>query len=479
MDLIKNKNNIIKTIIPLNKITLSFHTIFFISINFIIIFFLITNIYIPISSKVLRKLEDDPRKSGANEICMLIKDNDLYDLKDLEDKTYNITENIDLKFCSNIDNYKSSCIYKIGNTAKRLSGDIKGEKDNKNKIELVGNNTLKILLALGEQNNKNQNYKVTIELQCDKSSNDFKVSEISDFNPDDNDALTIKGKCKQACVIEDKYGTDIGLAGRIIAGIVLLGVGVYIGIFGYRGRKVGIFLVCTAGFVLLAKIILSLFDVINLAVNIVIMVLFGLLGIGLSIFFVKKQKYLKFYMILVGGITGYIIGDTINNLFIALIDTAHQKLIQIIVVVLCIIIGVVVGIFLPKGTFIVGTSVLGSYCLMRAISFFLYTVVPFIDELKIYDLAKHGNYEKIAEMVLSLFLIYPSLLIVFIVVTIIVQFKLNPKWRDVEDYKLLEQDFDKPLNLPEFKISNDEDDESEKKEEGKNNSEEKQPYTNI
>ena len=288
----------------------------------------------------------------------------------------------------------------------------------------------------------------------------------------------IKGKCKQACVIEDKYGTDIGLAGRIIAGIILLGVGVYIGIFGYRGRKVGMFLVCTAGFVLLAKIILSLFDATNLAVNIVIMILFGFLGIGLSIFFVKKQKYLKIYMILVGGITGYVIGDTINNLFIALIDTSQQKLIQILVIVLCIIIGVVVGIFVPKGTYIVGTSVIGSYCLMRALSFFLYSVVPFVDELKIYDLAKHGNYEKIAEMILSLFLIYPSLLVVFIVITIFVQFKLNPKWKDVEDYKLLEQDFDKPIDLPDFKLASDDDEEDEGKK-GGDDQQDKKPYTNI
>ena len=94
---------------------------------------------------------------------------------------------------------------------------------------------------------------------------------------------------------------------------------------------------------------------------------------------------------------------------------------------------------------------------MRAFSFFLDKVVPFISEVKIYELATHGNYDKIEEMVLGLFLIYPGMLIVFIVVTIVAQFKLNPKWRDVEDYKLLEKDFDKPLELPEFKIQDDDD----------------------
>ena len=79
------------------------------------------------------------------------------------------------------------------------------------------------------------------------------------------------------------------------------------------------------------------------------------------------------------------------------------------------------------------------------------------------------------------FLIYPSLLIVFVVVTIIVQFKLNPKWRDVEDYKLLEKDFDKPLDLPDFKLASDEDDECAEEKDDKNDNSDKikKPYTNI
>ena len=122
-----------------------------------------------------------------------------------------------------------------------------------------------------------------------------------------------------------------------------------------------------------------------------------------------------------------------------------------------IVIGVLLSIFLPKETFIIGTSILGSYCLMRAFSFFLEDVVPFINELKIYDLATHQNYEKIADMVWGVFLIYPSMLIVFIVATIIVQFKLNPKWRDIEDYKLLDQNFGEEMKLPEFKIQEEDD----------------------
>ena len=40
-----------------------------------------------------------------------------------------------------------------------------------------------------------------------------------------------------------------------------------------------------------------------------------------------------------------------------------------------------------------------------------------------------------------------------------VQFKINPKWKDVDDYKLLEKNFEKPVDLPDFRIQ---DDDSEK-----------------
>ena len=441
-------------------------SILFISIV-IIVFICLINPSSSLSESI-RKLADDPRTEGVNEICMEIDGNDLYDLKDLEKKTYNLTEKIFLKFCKNIDNYESSCIYKEGDEVIKLAGDIKGKKGNNNKIEIISNGFLKIYLSAGDKNPKNENYKVDIELRCDEKKEEFTLNntnDIANFDPKgENNTLTIKGTCKQACIIKDKYGKSLGVAGHIIIGIIFLGIGVYIGFFGYRGRSVSIFLVCIAGFVFLAYIILKLFNVTNLVVNIVVQAIFGLGGFGLSMFFIRKQKYLKFYMILIGGITGYILGSIVNNLFISLIDTKSIKVIRIVVIVIFIIVGVLFGIFLTKGTFIVGTSIIGSYCIMRAFSFFLYDVVNFVDEIKIYDLATHGNYGKIVEMIWGTFLIYPALLIAFIIATIIVQFKLNPGWRDIEDYKLLEKSFGKNIDLPDFKINEDEEDNNENKE---------------
>ena len=87
---------------------------------------------------------------------------------------------------------------------------------------------------------------------------------------------------------------------------------------------------------------------------------------------------------------------------------------------------------------------------MRALSLFLNNVVPFVNELKIYDLATHHNYDQITEMIVGLFLIYPSILVVLIIVTIIIQFKFNPNWKN-EDYKMLDKSFIDPVTLPLFK----------------------------
>ena len=89
-------------------------------------------------------------------------------------------------------------------------------------------------------------------------------------------------------------------------------------------------------------------------------------------------------------------------------------------------IGVIFGICFNKETIIVGTSIIGSYCLIRGLSLTLYQFLPFVNELKIYDLATHHNYEQLKEMIVGLFLIYPSILVVLIIVTIIIQCKFSP-----------------------------------------------------
>ena len=140
MVLLWNKINI-----QYNKYSFSIRTIFFLSITFISFICLTNPFYNSQNFKnILRQLEDNPRSKGVNEICMAIKGYDLYDIKELETKVYNINNKITLRFCKNIESQDSSCIYKDGKKIIKLAGDINGSKENYNKFEVDKNEVINI-----------------------------------------------------------------------------------------------------------------------------------------------------------------------------------------------------------------------------------------------------------------------------------------------------------------------------------------------
>jgi LPXTG-motif cell wall-anchored protein len=426
MEIIKSYRN--------KKNSFNFKILFFIAISIFAFLYFIDSVLINLNKKnyLIRELSE-LREKKPNEICMEFDGNIKYDLFGLEDEEILLFGNkLQLKFCHNINKTDSSCIYNKDKII-RLAGSIKGEKKNKNKIEIdKKNDIVKIYLAKGDKfNGTDDKYQINIELRCNKTVT-FDITNDEKFNPDEEYNLFLYADSKYACGKKDYI--ELKKAERIIAGSVAIIIGFIIGIFGYNQRKVGMFIVCCFGSVVLAALIASLFDI-DKIIFIVIGVVFLLIGIGLFFLFKRKKDYLKYYMLLIGGLCGYPIGLLIYNLFFSIIDTEQQKLLNIIIIVFCIILGVILGRFFPKHTCIAGTSIMGAYLIMRGIGFFLYEKIEFIDEHKLYDLAHSGNYEKIADIVWPKFLIYPAILIFFIIVLIIIQIKINPKWKDYDSYK--------------------------------------------
>ena len=448
------------------------------------IFYIIDTIQMNTKNNIRNLAESDSRSTGPNEICMEIDGNTKFDLFGLKKVNPEIDEKIELKFCQNVEKHSSSCIYKReGDTGPiKLAETINGQKNNKNKVKVINSKTeserkVIMYLAAGDRflNDNQKRYEIEIHLYCLKNETFQIKQEETSFEPEKYHNLTLSAYTKYACGENDAY-LELDKAERIIAGIVFAIGGLMTGILGYNQVKIGIFLVCTMGGLLLAGVIIIFFSITKLAIIIVILVLFLIAGIGLFIFFIKKNEYLKFYMLLIGGLCGYPIAQTVYKVCFAIIDTEYQKLIQIIIIVVFIIIGVIIGFIVPKYTCIVGTSIIGAFAVMRALSFFLYGKVDYIDEEKLYDFARTGNYEKVADMIVSTFLIYPAILIVLIIVFIIVQIKINPNWKDVDDYKDLNNKFiEKPSDLPDFKLSDyGETEEEEKKEEVKKEEEKKE-----
>ena len=58
-----------------------------------------------------------------------------------------------------------------------------------------------------------------------------------------------------------------------------------------------------------------------------------------------------------------------------------------------------------------------------------------------------GNFEKISEILTTMYFVYPVIFIVMTVVSAAVQFKINKKEDEVEDYKELEGKLDKTTML--------------------------------
>ena len=422
------------------------------SFSILALIFLIDSIkiYINKDKHSIRTLEKDTREEGANEKCMEIDGLYLYDLTELanlkiEEMQQYLGNDIEFKFCKNVENKDSSCIYQKN---IRLSGNINGEDNNKNIIN-VDDNKVYLYLSEGDECllDSNKKYKIDITLTC--SENETFIIYEQNFDPNSTCNLNFKAYTKCACKIE-KY-EDIFDGIEIISGIVLIILGSLIGILGYKEIRIGLFIVCFVGSISLGFILIIIFDSFTQSiVDFVVEGIFAICGIGLFIFLIKKNKkvYARFYMIIVGGACGLPIGFLVYKLSFAFIDTLYQKEMNIIIIVAFIAIGIILGIIAPKYTCIIGSSILGGYLIMRGISLFLYLleVVEFINEVKIYDLARSGNYDKISEMILGPFLVYPAMLIVFIIILIIIQIKLNPNWKE-GSYKDLDEMIEKPKDL--------------------------------
>lgn len=446
-----------------NKLFSNYKNIFLITINIIAVLYIIDSIKIGLKNKITnRKLEESDRTSGANEICMEFVGVFKYDLLGLKDIDTSVNNSdIELKFCKNIGETNSSCIYKNDSSYIRLAGDINGEENNKNKIEVKHSDDLSqrqvtYYLAAGDKCKfQDTNYKVTIQLYCDNST-DFKLLKSEDqFDPYSKCDLTIEAKSKYACGEENEINQY-----SIFLGILLSICGFITAFFGYH--EIGIYFVNILLSLIISYIIIMIFEFPPLAVIIIIIIIFLLLAIGFSIIVTKnKKKFMRIYTLLIGGACGYGIGDLIVTLFIAIINTEYQKLIRYIIIIILIIIGCVIGFFLYYYIVIIGTSIIGSYCLMRGISFFLINEVYFIDEITVSTLASSKNFDKIKEMIWGIYLIYPCMLIVFIIVSIIVQIKLNPNWKDL-NYKELDENTEAPKVEQNFLLMDKEEGDTEK-----------------
>lgn len=437
---------------------------YILSVFFILAFiYLIESITLNLrkNSKFIRALEENIRETNVNHNCIEFDGPymfNLFALKTLKKENISFDNpNIEFQFCDNIENEKSSCIYKNGENKYRLSGDINGEENNNNKIKVDNkekNQTVYLYLAEGDKckSDSSKKYRIDITLICNNGT-DFQMMNQT-FDPENNCELSFEAVTKYACR-NSKYETFLDIEGlRIIIGIVAILLGFAMGILGYKEIRIGLLLVCILGTGGLGYLIMNMFGLVNNDVVFIIVESLSIIcGIIIFIFLKKKEKkvYSKVYMIIVGGVCCFFLSYIIYQLCFTLIHTQNQGVIQIVVPIIGACIGVVLGIFVPKYTCIFGSSIIGAYCITRGLSFLLQNQVEYIAEYKIYEFAVNHNFERIKEKIVGPFLIYPAIFIVFIIIFIIVQIKLNPKWLE-GSYKDLDENFEETKDLSKMKF---------------------------
>lgn len=396
------------------------------------------------------------RTEGVNEICLEINGTDLFDLTQLGKEQNSIPSFDDgiimYRLCKNVEGYDGTVIYKKDDETLILAGDINGGKNNNNKVVLGKKNEgqtevteVKLVLAQGEKcsSDKNKNYSCEVEILCDENII-YEYQQINSNNPYTTCDFLIKAKSKYACGEKNKYSSSF-LAYNIIVGIVGLIGGGLLAIFGYKFVRISIFLVCMCGSGVLAYFLFM--PIFSPIVLYVLMGLFIIVGGVIAFLLTRKFSTLSIYMSIIGGVCGAIVGLIIYLAFLSLIDTSYQQILFYASIIIFCGAGIALGIFFVRHICVLGTSAIGSYLMMRGISFFFYEKNKYIDETQIFDCAKTGNYAKIGELIHPEFYIYPAIFIIFTIICSIIQYKINPRSNEVDDYKDLEEKFEKINNI--------------------------------
>lgn len=415
--------------------------------------------------KIIRSLLDTIEPKEANENCLKIKDYSLFNLFGLSEKQYYIhnykSGTLKYNFCKNVENENSSVIFIPKNDPKkkiRLSGNINGEKDNKNKVileyhgneENEGHNKTKIILKLAtgdkclSKKNSSEYYQFSFVFTCDKKNiKGIRPDYFQDIDINENCTFVMTFKSDLACGRIHHYIISLTLEKQIYiwgSGLVLFGL--FFGICGYKTKKVSIVLSCTI--VIPASVYLLIVKSLKISIALKISVLSVclLLGIGIGVFFSFKMRFMQIFMCILGGGLGYLLGINLSTIF-TLVGIELNEVVFYLIIVGSVLIFALIGIFFMRHIFMVGTSAIGGYSIMRGIALLFKDKISYVDEVQIMDLAMTNNIEVLSEVIKMEYFIYPSIFVINTGIFSFIQYKINPISEDEENYKFLEQKYEK------------------------------------
>ena len=358
------------------------------------------------------KEEQEPKETSGdssfvNIKCLWVNKYNVYSLQKLQNKENDYENDVNkgkiiLNFCQNTKtkindtDSQSTALWKKNDSLIRISGSIDGDSDTKNKWseqEDETGNYLMISLTKGEKCNTSY-HKTYLKIYCSDEKDFFKDIKFSGF--DENSCIhTISSNSVYGCALTDTY-----LLKKIlhkywfIFGLGLIIIGAYLCFYGFKIVWLTAILVLGLVFCYIISIIfLNLFpSLITTETS-----LWILLGVGFAfgaIIGCCIKAKVRLIVAILGAGMGYCIAIFVYQIIQSFIEW-NPQILYYIVVIICIIIGIMLGFFVYNSFLIIGTCIFGGYLAMRGV---IAIFGEYMDEGEFVDLIKSGEIEQMKEI---------------------------------------------------------------------------------
>ena len=366
------------------------------------------------------KSEEDPSqeenqgdKSYINIRCLWVDKYNVYSLQKLQNDNNDyvkpfINGKIYFNFCKNTKLNKESTViweknYTNSNLTSliKLSGNIDGDEKNKNEWMEINDdderNGLKIKLTHGELCTDKKYHQTYFKIYCTPKANDSKFLDnvfLTDFNED---------ACIHYITIDSIYGcalNDWYLLKRVMSeywyifSAIFILLGLFLCLFGYRWETITLALVLGVICCYLVSIIVLNFlsFLIDTEKKLYILLGVGFL-VGVVLGYMLKTK-MVILTIMLGASMGYSLAEFVYQIIQGFIDW-NPTYLYYTTIVICVVAGILAGLFVLKSIIIIGTSLLGGYIAMRGVTIIFGN---YIDEGQFVDLIKNGEFEQLKEL---------------------------------------------------------------------------------
>lgn len=374
----------------------------------------------------------------ADAFCFINNNGVVYDLNtlksDIDYKVETLSGFINFNFCRDQVNpckdqtgSASFTSSKLGTECIQIAGSntvsskifIQEEKKTNDKNEEVVSTLIRLDLPEGEicKSDANKKYQTIVELKCDESQEvPIFTNNVFDSKICEN---KIYGVSKAACPKYDVYGLwNSILNNKYIFGSILILLGAFFCFVGENFLKITQVIAGAA-----LTLILVLYFIFNFTSIIMgtwvfwlVIVLAFALG-GLVGYFMSKISWLP--GLVFGFLLGFVLGFVVFNIALKFI-ASNSIIVFWTSMVICIILGCLLGYYKEEEISIISTSVVGAYGIIRGISIM---AGGFPDERQVYELSSKGEWDQLSNILTGVVYAYLAGLIVLAILGMYVQFK--------------------------------------------------------